>query len=91
MININKISVEIKNSEAVVFSGEAKSLSSINESGPFDVLPYHANFFSIIKEKIMIIDRNNKKTEITIKDNGIIRVMENKVSIFLGVETIDLK
>jgi len=85
-----KISIEIKNSETVVFNGEAKSLSSVNEKGPFDILPYHANFFSIIKEKIMIVHHDNKKTEISIKDNGIMRVMENKISIFLGIETIEL-
>ena len=86
----DKILIEVKTSEKVLFSGEAKSLSSTNEKGPFDILPYHANFFSIIKEKIMIIHRDNKKTEISIKDNGIMKVMENKVSIFLGIETIDL-
>lgn len=84
----DKIMIEIKDSETIVFKGEAKSLSSVNEKGPFDVLPYHANFFSIIKEKIIIIDHNNKKTEISIKDNCIMRVMENKVSIFLGIESI---
>lgn len=87
----DKILVEIKNSEAIVFSGEAKSLSSVNEKGPFDILPFHANFFSIIKEKIMIINHDDKKTEIPIKDKGIMRVMENKISIFLGIETIELQ
>ena len=86
----DKISVEIKNSEVIVFSGEAKSLSSVNEKGPFDILPFHANFFSIIREKITIIGHNDEKTEISIKDNGIMRAMENKVSIFLGIETIEL-
>ena len=86
----DKILVEIKNSEAIVFSGDAKSLSSVNEKGSFDILPFHANFFSIIKEKITIIGHDDKKTEISVKDNGILRVMENKISIFLGIETIEL-
>jgi F0F1-type ATP synthase epsilon subunit len=90
MVN-DKITVEIKNSEAIIFSGEAKSLSSINEDGPFDILPFHANFFSIIKEKIMIINQDDKKTEIPINDKGIMRVMENKISVFLGIETIELQ
>ena len=90
-MSTDKISIEIKNSEAILFSGEAKSLSSINEQGPFDILPFHANFFSIIREKITIIGHNDEKTEISIKDNGIMRAMENKVSIFLGIETIELK
>jgi len=86
----DKILVEIKNSEAIIFNGDAKSLSSVNEKGSFDILPFHANFFSIIKEKITIIGHDDKKTEISVKDNGILRVMENKISIFLGIETIEL-
>ena len=86
----DKILIEIKNSETILFNGEASSLSSVNESGSFDILPYHANFFSIIKEKI-IIHNHQKKTEIVIKDNGILKAMNNKVSIFLGIETIELK
>ncbi len=87
----DKILVEIKNSEVIVFSGEARSLSSVNEKGSFDILPFHANFFSIIKEKIIIVGHDDKKTEISVKDKGILRVMENKVSIFLGIETIELQ
>lgn len=90
-MTIDKVLVEIKNAETVIYSGEAKSLSSVNEKGSFDILPYHANFFSIIKEKIIINGCDNKKTEVSIKDNGIMRVMENKISIFLGIETIELK
>jgi len=87
----DKILVEIKNSEVIIFNGDAKSLSSVNEKGSFDILPFHANFFSIIKEKITIIGHDDKKTEISVKDNGILRVMENKISIFLGIETIELQ
>lgn len=90
MIN-DKILIEIKNSEAVIFSGEAKSLSSINEQGHFDILPFHANFFSIIKEKIIIIGGDNNRMEFPVKDNGIMKVVENKVSVFLGIETIELQ
>jgi len=32
-----------------------------------------------------------EKTEIPIKDNGILRVMENKIFIFLVIETIELQ
>lgn len=82
------ILVEIKNSEVILFSGDAKSLSSVNEKGPFDILPFHANFFSIIKEKITFVDDKNKTQEIKVAENGILRVMENKVIIFLGIQTI---
>lgn len=87
----DRILIEIKSSETVIFNGEAKSLSSINEQGHFDILPFHVNFFSIIKEKIMIVDHEGKKTEILVKDHGIIKVMENKISIFLGIETLELQ
>jgi F0F1-type ATP synthase epsilon subunit len=86
--NMDKLYLEVKSSDKIIFKGYIDSFSSINESGPFDVLPYHANFFSIIKDRISIIDENNEKKEITIQEEGILRVMENKIMVFLGIKNL---
>ncbi len=88
--NSDNIYVEVKNPEKVLFSGEARSISSVNDKGSFDILPYHANFFSIIREKIVIIGGDNRAVNIEIKENGILRVVENKISVFLGIETVQI-
>ncbi|OQY68554.1 hypothetical protein B6D29_00675 [Microgenomates bacterium UTCPR1] len=81
----DELNLEVKSSEKVLFKGSVKAVSSINETGEFDILPFHANFFSIIKGKIVITDEGGQKKEILIKDQGILRSMENSVEIFLGI------
>lgn len=92
------IYIRIKTPEAILFEGEAEALTSINERGVFDVLPYHTNFISVIREYIIIHQKgkdlpagrqasNMKKLDI---QNGVIRVYENKVQIFLSLEAMNL-
>jgi len=78
--------VAVKNLERTLFQGAVKSLSSFNDTGPFDILPYHANFFSIIRNKILINSQEGKRVELVIKDKGVLQVMNNQVTIFLGIE-----
>ncbi|MCL4364610.1 hypothetical protein M1328_05235 [Patescibacteria group bacterium] len=85
---VDRLYIEVKNPEKILFSGEAISISSVNDRGSFDILPYHANFFSIIREKIVIMDGDNRAVNIEIKENGILRVVENKISVFLGIEAV---
>ncbi|MCL5970225.1 MAG: hypothetical protein M1450_01850 [Patescibacteria group bacterium] len=83
VIKKDTISVVIRNRSGIVLAEEVKALSSLNETGPFDVLPMHENFISIIKDTITI-HKKNGKNEIKIS-NGIIRVHENQINIFLEV------
>ena len=80
--------LEVKNLEKVLYKGPVKSLTSFNKVGPFDILPYHANFFSIIKNKILINDQAGERKELSIKDRGVLQVMDNQITIFLGIETV---
>jgi F0F1-type ATP synthase epsilon subunit len=43
--------VRINSPEAIIWEGDALSVSSENTSGPFDVLPFHTNFISIMENK----------------------------------------
>ena len=42
--------VTIYGLESILFEGKVKALSSVNEMGPFDILPLHINFISVIKD-----------------------------------------
>jgi F0F1-type ATP synthase epsilon subunit len=70
--------------EGIVFEGRAKSLSSFNEVGPFDILPLHTNFVSVIKDKMQIVKENNRPFQIELK-RGILRVKQNQVEVYLGI------
>jgi len=82
---ISKIlKVEVINMEKIVYQGKAKTVSSVNEKGPFDILPSHENFISIIEKKVVIIHSDNQKKEFKV-EQGILKVQNNKIWVFLGV------
>ena len=78
------ILLKIQTKEGVVFNGEVKAVTSYNDKGIFDVLFEHENFISVIKSKIIIHLTNGVDREMKI-DNGVMKVYENEVHIFLGL------
>lgn len=83
------IFLTIKSPEELIFSGEIEAITSSNDKGKFDVLPLHANFISIIKDTLHIYPKGADKKEIQI-DSGVLRVSQNKVDIFLGINTLEV-
>lgn len=71
--------------QGTLFDGEVKSLTSKNDSGTFDVLQKHAQFISIIKEKIIIRLQSGQVQEVPV-DNGVMRVKGELVQVFLGIK-----
>ncbi|OGH16208.1 MAG: hypothetical protein A3C30_02530 [Candidatus Levybacteria bacterium RIFCSPHIGHO2_02_FULL_40_18] len=82
-LNSRTISVVIKNKDGVVFEGDAKALTSINEKGIFDVLPLHENFVSVVRDFIRIHKANGTSQDIKIGE-GVIKVIQNKVNVYVG-------
>lgn len=78
-----KIHVVIKEKNKIYFEGDVFALTSYNDKGLFDVLPFHENFISLIKDKI-ILHNNGEDKEMKI-DNGLLKTNGNKVSVYLGV------
>ncbi len=77
------IHVIIKNKESIIYDGQATAVSSFNDVGLFDVLPLHENFISLVKDKIIILDNSGQK-EFKI-NNGLLKVKDDKVDIYLGL------
>ena len=84
MSSQNNIMLVVRQRDKVVFEGEVKAFSSINERGNFDILYSHANFISIIKKNYAIHNIDGTKSEIEI-DEGIVRAYGNKVTVYLGI------
>ena len=80
----DKLFVKVSSPFEVFYEGEAYAVSAINNTGPFDILPHHANFLSILLPGNIEINTGKKKVSVNIK-RGILRVSGNKVQIFLGV------
>ncbi len=79
----NLLQVFVMTGDSVIYNDKAASVSSRNEKGRFDILPMHTNFISIIKEFVLIKQSSEDQKQIVIK-NGIMRVYENNVQIFVG-------
>ncbi|MBP9716319.1 MAG: hypothetical protein KBD51_00035 [Candidatus Levybacteria bacterium] len=77
------IHVIIKNKESIIYDGQVTAVSSFNDVGLFDVLPLHENFISLVKDKIIIHDNSGQK-EFKI-NNGLLKVKDDKVDIYLGL------
>lgn len=78
------LSVTIRNRDGIVFQAEAKTLSTKNKIGKFDILKNHANFISIINDTLLIQTSTGEKKEFPV-ESGILKVKENIVDIYLGV------
>lgn len=78
------LDVIILSSDKTYFLGKAKSVSSKNKLGPFDVLPLHENFISMLRDKVTVVDLAGKKTVVSC-DQGILEVADNKVRVFIGI------
>lgn len=79
------ITVVVRDRAGVQFEGEVKAITSHNPVGTFDVLPMHANFITVVRQKLILHQVNGSKMELNI-ENGVMRVSENKVEIYLGVK-----
>lgn len=79
------LNVQIVHGDHILYDGKALSLSSRNEKGRFDILPYHTNYISLINDFVLINEIDGKQNQTVIK-TGIMRVYENNVQIFLGFE-----
>ena len=77
-----ELRVIVSTPDEQIWEGKAKSVSSENSAGPFDILPQHANFVTIIKGKPIVV-RTQDGTEKTFTyKNAVMTVAEDKVSIY---------
>jgi F0F1-type ATP synthase epsilon subunit len=66
------------------FDSEAYSVSAENDTGPFDVLPKHHNFITLLNacEILVRSPEGDKRIRIT---RGVMHVRSDKVNVFLDV------
>lgn len=68
----------------IYYEGPARLVSAVNKVGPFDILPDHADFFSVMSpgEVVIETEADNVNFKIT---NGIIGVRNNEVMLFVNM------
>lgn len=82
--NKDIIHVKVYSPFRVYFDDIAASISAINDTGPFDVLPQHHNFMTLLNPCNLVIrtPQDEKRIRIT---RGIMHVKANEVIVFLDV------
>lgn len=60
------------------------SISAVNETGPFDILPQHHNFMTLLNAGDVIVRTDADEKKIPIQ-RGIIHVKADRVIVFLDV------
>jgi hypothetical protein len=67
------------------YDGQALSISAANDTGPFDVLPRHHNFISLLSPCELVvrtIDNDERKIRIS---SGLMHVKANRTTVFLDI------
>ena len=59
----NALNVKIISPTQTIFEGEAYSVSSSNSTGKFDILPFHANFITMVQKKPILLRVKKKGSE----------------------------
>lgn len=68
----------------VFFEGEAYSVSGVNETGPFDILPHHYNFLCMLVPCNLVI--KTALGEKTVKiERAFMHVKSEKMTVFVDV------
>lgn len=82
------LKIKILSPNDVIFQGQARSLSSKNSFGNFDILPYHANFITLVqKEPIIVRDEKNKPVKYDFP-LAIIYAANNEVKVYTDIVPI---
>mgnify|MGYP001344812440 CR=1 FL=1 len=69
----------------VYYEGEATAVSALNQVGPFDVLPGHADFFSVLEPGQVIVEVPNGAPISFDINAGIITARSNEVHLFVNM------
>ncbi|MGH7156876.1 MAG: hypothetical protein ACREGG_02075 [Candidatus Saccharimonadales bacterium] len=68
----------------IYYEGPARSVSATNQVGQFDVLPGHADFFSIMIAGEVVIETEDNSISFQIA-NGIITVRDDEAMLFVNI------
>lgn len=81
---LTELKVIVRSPFQLHYEGDASSVSAQNQVGPFDILPGHANFFSILSPCQVRIDSGAEPILIDVS-NGIMTAYEDEVLLFINM------
>src|ERR1700720_3647494 len=79
------LNAKVRDTENILFEGQTDRISSFNEMGPFDIYPMHANFISIINNKLTLYNKKKIIKELSF-EQAVMKVKKDEAHIYLGIE-----
>ena len=76
------LSVRITRATELVWEGDALSVTSKNVDGPFDILPYHANFVTLIRSEPITVQMTDKSKQVFSFKYAVMYVQDNAIKIY---------
>ena len=67
------------------YDDDATSISAVNDTGPFDILPRHHNFMTLLNQCEVVIRTTNDDEQRIPINRGVMHVKADKVDVFLDV------
>ncbi len=74
--------VVIKNRKKTFFDEDALSVTSFNDKGVFDILPYHENFISLVKKMVTV--RTSVRVVQLQFESAVLSVSNDLVNVFVS-------
>jgi F0F1-type ATP synthase epsilon subunit len=76
--------VNVRSRSKNFFEGTAKTVTSINQTGEFDILPLHANFITLIRDYVLIDKGMSVEKKIIIK-SAVLSVIGGRIDVYVEV------
>ncbi|HVZ11977.1 MAG TPA: hypothetical protein VG965_03015 [Patescibacteria group bacterium] len=78
------IHVTVRDKNGILVNDDVRAVTSYNDVGLFDVLPWHTNFISLIRQKLVLHkkDATNKEMKVGL---GLLMVTDNEIHVYLGL------
>jgi F0F1-type ATP synthase epsilon subunit len=67
------------------FEGSAQSLSAANKTGPFDILPHHKNFMTLLVSCTVTVRVSDKPDFSLNVTRAVMHVKTDQVTVFLDI------
>ncbi len=69
----------------IFYEGDARSITAVNETGQFDILPEHHNFITMLKPCDVVVEMPKQEKKVIPIARGLMHVKADKLIIFLDV------
>jgi F-type H+-transporting ATPase subunit epsilon len=77
--------VQVLSPHGLIWEGEARSVSSTNSQGPFDLLPQHAHFISLIERQPITAVTTEGEVQVFTYQSAVVRLYDDIITIYADI------